>query len=260
MKRALLFPLILLLAIILPSANGFCQARRDTINIDLGRGNRTTAGGWNNLIDQKAGAIGNLINSRGNNTGVSVAVTDPFNSINEANYAADDSLNIPLSASRDSFWGSTNFLEGAQEPTGGVTFSNLQVGTAYNFEFFASRGNVTNNRVSKYVVEGTTRQEVNLNASRNTSNVVRVRNVMPKADGAITVTAMEGVGNNDPNGTFFLGVIKVNYLNSVDPGPKSVKVKFPNGAEELKAGKPARITWERNNIGAIDIQYSIDNG
>ncbi|MGV3539108.1 MAG: T9SS type A sorting domain-containing protein [Rufibacter sp.] len=250
--------LFLLLLLNLVSFSGYAQ-NRETINIDLGRfDHRTLEAGWNNLYEHQDGYVVNLVNQSGQPTGIGIAVTDAFNNINEANGTADDTLGIPKPAARDSFWGSKVLQEGALEPTGGVTLSHLHVGTAYSFAFFGSRGTVTNNRVTKFIVEGATTQEVNLNTSRNTSGMVRVSNMMPRPDGTITVTATTGDGNDDTNGTYFFGAMKVSYEKSA--AAKYVNLGYPVDSEVLRTGRRAVITWESSNVATVDIEYTPDGG
>src|SRR5690554_1651805 len=78
-----------------------------TVNIDFGSTMNTTLGAWNNITDPKAGAIENLINNQGINTGIKIAITDAFNADNSDGLELDGSYGIPASASGDSFFGNT---------------------------------------------------------------------------------------------------------------------------------------------------------
>ncbi|MFC6997195.1 GDSL-type esterase/lipase family protein [Rufibacter roseus] len=240
------------------------QGTKDTINIDFGNGTRLSTGGWNNVTDSKAGAVANLVNYQGVNSNIAVAVTDAFNDgSNTAGAAADDSLRIPYNASSDSFFGSKRSAVGGFEPTGGVTFSNLNPQTAYSFAIFANRVDpVANaNRETKYTVTGKTTQVVASNPAGPKGYFVRVSNMMPADDGTITVIATTGDNNTNADGYYYLGVIRITYLNtSSTAGPKSVKLLSPNGNESWEAGKQVTVSWQSENIISADLEYSTDNG
>lgn len=240
------------------------QSKRDTVNIDFGNSTRLSTGTWNNVTDSKTGSVNNLINYQGLNSGITVAVTDAFNDgSNTAGAAADDSLRIPSNAATDSFFGSKRAAVGGFEPTGGVTFSNLSPQTAYSFAIFASRvdtGTGGTNRETKYTVTGKTTQVVAMNPSGAKGYFVRVSNMLPADNGTITVTATTGTNNTNPDGYYYLGVIRITYLNNATVGPKSLAVTYPNGAERWEAGKQVFIGWNSENIISANLEYSTDNG
>lgn len=260
----LLAPFVLCILQLTTSYQASAQVRKDTLNIDFGNSTRISAGNWNNVTDSKVGAVSDLINYQGLQSGIGVAVTDAFNDgSNTAGAAADDSLRIPYNASSDSFFGSKRAAVGGFEPTGGVTFSNLNPQTAYSFALFSNRADTgTNgtNRETKYTVTGKTSQSVSMNPSGAKGYFVRVSNMLPADDGTIRVTATTGENNNNPDGYYYLGVIRVTYLNNASVGAKSLTLTYPNGGEKWEAGKQVFIGWQSENIITADLEYSIDNG
>ncbi|SDL96871.1 Por secretion system C-terminal sorting domain-containing protein [Catalinimonas alkaloidigena] len=249
-----------LLAFLLLVSTAFpAFAQLDTIRIDLGASAFPSAAPWNNLTDEKAGAIEDLLNQAGLNTGISVAVTDAFNGNNTNGLPANDSLSIVGEASRDSFFGSKVPAVGGNEITGGVTFSGLDPNTAYSFGLFASR-EATDNRETTYTVEGATSETVSLNAASNVDSMARVHNLYPSAEGTIVVTATTGVNNNNPSGYYYLGVIEVAYVNTAGPGEKMLTLLSPNGGEWWEEGAQPQIQWRSTNVATVDISYSTDNG
>lgn len=259
--RKIYLVLFLLLVGGLFSTNGYAQTTRETINIDFGSGSQRSPVPWNNISDPTAGAVADLTTDQGYSTGISIAITSPFNAMNNVTATADDTLGIHPMAATDNFYGNTSAFGGKTIPMAVLTISNLDVDKAYSFAFFGNRASVSENRETLYTVEGLTNPDpVALNVSSNTSKMVRVSNVMPKPDGTIMVVVEKGPNNKNTTGFFHISAMKISYASTVDRGPKSVKVKYPNGAEEWKAGREVAIAWERNDVASVDIAYSTDNG
>lgn len=230
-----------------------------TINIDFGSAQNTTSGAWNNITDPKAGAVENLMNDEGINTGIKIAITDAFNADNGDGLELDEMYGIPASASRDSFFGNTADWGGI-EPTAALTLYNLDPDTEYSFSFFASRGGVGDNRETKYTVQGKTTVVENLNAANNASEFAEVEGMLPNEDGTIVISLEKGDNNDNFHGFYYLGTMQITYLNTVAPGPKDISLIYPNGEAALRGGSTVDISWERANVLFVDIDYSTDNG
>lgn len=112
-------------------------AQTDTIHIDFGDPSYTTNTPWNNLTDYLAGSLSNLTNAKGISTGISIAVTDSFSSVNTGCTTTDPTL--PANATCDHFFGNVVPAFGLHQPTAGFTLSGLDPAVAYDFGFFASR-------------------------------------------------------------------------------------------------------------------------
>lgn len=231
----------------------------DTIYIDLGSDATMTSDGWNNLTLQRTGSISDLINISGINTGIAVSVTDAFNGVNTSGMVADPSLDIPSSAAGDSFFGNTVDWSGAIEPSGGITFSNLDISTPYSFTIFASR-EASDNRETKYTVSGSSTVEILLDAAGNTSNLAVVNDLLPASNGTISIIASPGENNTNSYQFFYMGVVKVFFENSYIPPVPELKLTYPVGGELMEEGKTKTIKWESKSVSEIDIEYSADSG
>lgn len=145
-------------------------AQTEEVYIDFGGSN--TAFPWNNLSNPSSGSVDNLVNNYGFATTIDVAVVDAFTGANSSGTQTPNaSLNLPSSASGDSFFGNTSDFNGQLEPTAGITLSDLDVNTEYTLTLFASR-TATDNRETEYVLTGATTETQYLNPSGNTDNVV----------------------------------------------------------------------------------------
>lgn len=181
------------------------------IKVDFG--STASTGTWNNLADYTtAGAIGDLINTNSNATGIALSVHDAFTGVNTAGTTAPSaSIGFDATATADSFFGSVGDHGGIVEPTGGITLSGLSTNTKYSFSIFASREGSTDNRETQYIIEGSTKDTVYLDASSNTSNVASLQDMVPSAEGKITINVAPGSNNNNEKKYYYLGAIIINY-------------------------------------------------
>jgi len=181
------------------------------INVDFG--SSLSSGNWNNLTLATGGeTISDLVNMEGNSTGYSIYVSDAFTGINVAGTTSPDaSLDLPSTATSDSFFGSAGAHSGVIEATGGVTLGGLSTASKYTLSFFASRDGSTDNRETQYVVTGETTETVYLNAANNTSNMATATNMIPASDGTITVVASPGPNNTNSLHYYYLGALRVEY-------------------------------------------------
>lgn len=252
-------PILLSLSILLIVPLTLIAQIDDTIRIDLGDSDASTPGGWNNLSMQRTGSIESLVNIHGIPTGIKVAVSDAFNGINTAGLAADASLEIPSTASGDSFFGNLLEFSGSTEPSGGITFSNLDVDVPYSFTIFASRS-ATDNRETKYVATGANTGEALLNVASNTSDIAVINEIMPAPDGSISLIASPGENNNNSYGFFYMGAVNIYFENNYVAPPKSISLISPNGGEIWETGKTPVIRWTSVSVPELRIEYSTDLG
>lgn len=106
------------------------------IFIDLGSKNyMTTAPGWNNLTDYETGYIENLINNKGELTGIGISVDSPFDSIHINGYTEDFGDYYYHTVSKDGFFTSdlARFL-----------ISGLNPNKYYRITVFASSDTISN--------------------------------------------------------------------------------------------------------------------
>ena len=245
--------IIFIIALILSSS---MHAQRDTILIDFG--NNLSAFPWNNIENTNNGVIRDLINSDGLNTGIQIEVSDAFNGINNSGTTEPSAdLNIPATASGDSFFGNTVEFSNRTEPTGGLIISNLDITSTYTIEIFSSRV-ANDNRDTDYIITGSSTDTLTLSVSSNQTKTISFT-TLPTSDGTLTVTASPGENNDNANGFFYLGVIKLSY-EEVPLVPRSLSLDIPNGGEFWQVNKSADISWISKNISLITLEYSVDNG
>ncbi len=216
--------LISILCLGLLFGRAYATTPPDTVLIDFG--DNLSPAPWNNLSNPRDGAIADMLTTTGLSSGIGIAVSDSFNNINlGGTQAPDPSLQLPASASGDSFFGNTAPFGGQTQPTGAVVLSGLNLTTAYNFTIFASRNSVADNREAQYTITGNTVQVIYLNASNNTANVATLNNMRPASDGTITIEAAPGPNNTNGSGFYYLGTIRMVYtLTRID----SIGIDFGN--------------------------------
>ena len=180
----------------------------DTIYLDCG--SALSAGNYNNLDNAVSSSVGNMINSQGESTGISVTIHDAFTGINTGGTSSPDpSVELLSTATSDNFFGSVIEHEGIIEPTGGFTLSGLDYHSLYSFSFFASRMGVGDNREAKYKVTGMETDSVLLDASNNTTNVAVIDEIQPLVDGTITIDVSPGPSNDNSKNYYYIGAIRI---------------------------------------------------
>lgn len=231
-----------------------------TINVDFG--STLSTGAWNNLTMPTGGEVlSDLVNTEGNSTGISLWVHDAFTGINVAGTTAPDaSINIPVSGSSDSFFGSVGAHSGVIEATGGVTLGGLSSTSKYTLSFFASRDGAADNRETQYKVTGATIETVYLDASNNKNNLAVVSNMVPAADGTIKVDVCPGPNNNNSLKYYYLGVLRIGYA-PVNTGISEVSGDLTSEIATSVYPNPFRdaVTFECLLPEAGDLQIKIYN-
>jgi lysophospholipase L1-like esterase len=228
--------------------------QNDTICIDFGTDTKLSGNNWNNLTTARAGSISDMITLQGDNTGINLAVSKAFSSVNTSGTEAEASTGILTSASEDSFYGKNGTTPCE------ITISGLDVSTPYSFEIFGGRGGVTDNRTTQFTVIGSTTEVDSVNTSNNTSELAKVADILPKNDGTITISVEAAASNINPSGYFYLGALKLIYHDADASDERVTTVVSPNGGESWQVGGTAAIKWESNNVSTVDIDYSADNG
>ncbi|RIH65435.1 T9SS C-terminal target domain-containing protein [Mariniphaga sediminis] len=183
------------------------------INIDFGSDQNMTTPNWNNFTanHNNPDSVMQLIDSGGNETGIDAYVYDTFSSVNSSGTTTPDvTLDMPASATSDSYYGHAGEFNGKEVPTGGFKFVNLDPNTAYSFTIFGSR-TATDNREAKYTVTGQNMGTASLNAASNTSEVATIENINPDGNGVITLDVSKGENNDNSVGFFYIGAIRIAY-------------------------------------------------
>jgi hypothetical protein len=189
-----------------------------SILIDFGTTTQLSTGNWNNVNDHQAASV-TLIDDAGNQTGITLTVTDPFYNgynTNGTTTPTGDATIFASTSTSDNFfcngavWGST-----PANPVGIITLSGLNPNKIYSFVVFASRMSVTNIREAKYTFTGSNgSKSANLNASNNTSNVAVISEVLPTSQGVIEFKSEAGPNNDSVEKFYFLGAMKINVVDN----------------------------------------------
>lgn len=229
----------------------------DTLLIDFGT--ILSPDPWNNMTDAGSGDIADIIKSDGFLSGYGIRVTDPFTGVNDAgSQSPNPETGISPEASGDSFYGSTELWSGTINPTGAVQLYNLNPDKEYEVFIYASRV-ATDNRETKYVVEGATVDSFLYQVSSNTDSIIAVT-LQPNVNGEINVMASPGPNNNNSYGFFYLGAMKVVYEHEEPSDERELSLIRPNGGEIWRVGDTAQVKWQKKNIAEVILDYSTDNG
>jgi hypothetical protein len=183
------------------------------VQIDFGDLNQQTPGNVNNITHLQ-NPLFNLVDTAGNGSGIGLEVLDAFwpgSNTNGAGTPTGDAAGIPGSAAVDNLFGSEVAFGGFTEPTGGFVLTGLDGSgqTLYDFMFFGSRMNVTDNRWTRYTVTGAGEDSAALNTSNNTSEVAWVTGMAADANGEIYVEVGADLLNNNSFKFYYLGFLEI---------------------------------------------------
>lgn len=242
--------------IILSLCVGQIHAQTSTIRVDFG--SNPSAAPWVNYANPNSGVLENLPNAFGVPTTISLEVFDAFNGINtNGTQNPDPSLDIPNTASGDSFFGNTVTFSGKIEATGGIRLSNLDPEKEYTLTVFASR-DASDNRETQYICTGSKQDSAFLNVANNRNTVVTFVDY-PSAEGTIEIVASPGPNNNNSYRFFYLGALIIEYPADFIPDPE-LHVVQPNGGEFWQVGKTVKIVWTSTTPSPTVLDYSTNDG
>lgn len=235
-----------------------CSLHAQSTSVLIDFGNTASPAPWNNISDTKNGAISGLLNTFGLNSGIDIAITDAFNGINtNGSSMPDPALDMPASATGDSFFGNTVIFNNDVQPTGGIRLSKLDTGKVYHLTLFASRMSVSDNRETRYILIGAETDTLYLNVANNSSMSVGT-SMKPSAAGLLEVLVSPGPNNTNSNGFFYLGALRLNY--EATPPAEAISLIRPVGGEFWQSGKTVRVLWSGYTQQALALSYSIDGG
>lgn len=168
---------------------------------------------WNNvpntLASNPAGVLENLVRADGVATTAALRMVSRFNGANEN--GTTGTAPFPTPATRDSLFGNTELFSGLENVTPIFQLTGLDPTTDYALEFYGSRMGVSDNRETRYTVQGTVEQSVDLNISNNESSIAALPVVRPNAAGEITISLAPGPNNDNANHFVYLGVLRVSW-------------------------------------------------
>ena len=188
--------LLLLAALVLGFVNVQAQTLGQTMYIDFG----VTGGSkgavtpnpdknghyWNNTTNKAVGGLTDIINGANVDTGVDMEVTDDFVVNLASNFGPDVNTNTLGDLDIATAYQDYFYLE-STNPTGQLTFKNLNPAKLYKFSVFGSRIVANSVRQSKYVFTGATTVTGDLFTSENVSNLYTTTLMAPTATGTLTL-------------------------------------------------------------------------
>ncbi|WP_149525977.1 DUF4886 domain-containing protein [Sphingobacterium hotanense] len=178
-------------------------------------GNNAASERWNQLSSFLAGTSASLKDSLGSYTGIKATITERFNSVNaDGPTTTTTPLNMPANVSKYSYFGNSKAdFGGMRIVQSKVELTGLDKDLKYNLSFFGARGNVSDNRETKYICKGLNEVSVALNTSSNSSNIAVAKDVQPDANGKITITITAGENNNNGTGFFYISALRLMSSN-----------------------------------------------
>jgi predicted esterase len=187
---------------------------------------------WNNTNSGPAlgSTFPNLKDDNGNNSGLSMTITQPFTGDNPFGMNTGNNSGIyPDNVISSTYWVDINV-------TGQLKISGLNLAKKYNFVFFASRDG-SGDRTTNYTVGTST---VSLNASYNTQNTVTISDITPDANGEAFIDVK--AGGNSIYG--YIGAIVVQtYTPAVsDLDPSLIMAKKNTGLFNGDLANTSKVT------------------
>lgn len=170
---------------------------------------------WNPLPSPAAGAsINDLLDKEGAKTGISITIIERFNGTNtDGSKTTNTDLNMPASVSGSSYYGNSfGEFGGAKVEQSVLLIAGLNKDISYDFCFFGSRS-ASDNRDTKFIVEGRNDGTSSVNTASNSDKVACVTDIYPDADGLIRITVTAGDNNNNATGFYYLGAMRISGSN-----------------------------------------------
>lgn len=177
--------------------------------------------GWNGFIgsanSKEGSSIFNLKDSKGNETGISVRITETFNNRNtNGETVTSTEFNIPKSISTYNYYGNSGEAWGNKNiKQSSFILSGLIKDKKYNLCYFGSRSGIaaSESREVKFISKGSNEVIVNLESANNKSNIVCANDLQPNDKGEITVTVTAGDKNNNKYGFYHITAMRISAAN-----------------------------------------------
>ena len=166
---------------------------------------------WNKIGHLEGSTVPNLKDEDDDYTNISITITERFNGMNSnGEKETTTEFDMPSSVSGQSYFGNSKGVwDGIEIRQSQFKLSGLNKNATFNLCFFASRGGVSDNRETKYIVSGENSKTVNLNTTKNKTNIVCAENIKPDTNGDIIVTVSAGDNNDNAYGFYFLGAMRL---------------------------------------------------
>ncbi|MBT5708254.1 MAG: hypothetical protein HOI66_18225, partial [Verrucomicrobia bacterium] len=173
---------------------------------------------WNNVTESIStsdeGTLNSLVNVSGGGTGIGLQMTSRFNGVNRN--GTTDSMLFPSSATQDSLYGNTEAFNGLEDVLPSFKLTGLNPDNRYSLTFFGSR-TATDNRETRYTVNGSNSGVGTLNVASNVDQQVTVEGIIPDTDSEITISIGPGPNNDNSSHFTYLGAMQVDWENVFVP-------------------------------------------
>lgn len=199
---------------------------KKSVNIDFG--STTSDKPWNNMANPTTGSISNLKNAAGENSGISITLSDPFNSSNLSGPTSTTTeLLLPQSVSVDCFYGNAaGVWDSKTEVTGGFSIGGLKPDVKYTFSFFSSRTGVTDNRETQFTLTGQSQEIAYCDAANNTSAIAKIIDVVPSVQGTVEVSVTAGPNNSNSNKFFYINAMQILPQDTIGTHISEISEKY----------------------------------
>ena len=215
-------PTAIVLSTVLASIVGTASA--SVLFVDLGRPDmQSNPLTFNNLTNESQ-SIANAIDENGTLTGMTIDITESFFTIGPPSSLGSEAptgiaAQFGADATDDYLFGHTGPFAGeADNSLSTIEFGNLDANTFYSFTIFAARTGVNDNREAQYDFTGANNASGLLNASNNDSEVLILAGLLADDSGTITLDISAGPNNDNGNGFYYLGAIRIDTRPVPSPG------------------------------------------
>ncbi|HQB28242.1 MAG TPA: DUF4886 domain-containing protein [Paludibacter sp.] len=211
-----------------------------TSRINLSFGSESSDPTWNSLIDVNLDAKAvDLRDIYGDITDVDAVITRRFGGINSSGPASTTTeLNMPSDVTSKSFYGNKNQFGGVITPTAGIKFTSLDKNETYDFSIFASRMTSYDNKETYYKFSGKNLADtiLYLDASNNSSKLVKAIGIAPNDNGEIELEIGPGPNNNNSYGFYYITALSFTPQNAMSGVNNLVRFSlnaYPNPFDKL---------------------------
>lgn len=182
-----------------------------TGSIYLNFGTAAAPAGWNGLTGFTVGSSVALKNTTNNYTGVGAVIAERFNGANTSGEATTTTeFNMPSAVSSSAFFGNSKAaFGGLLIVQSKIKITGLNKDQRYNFCYFGSRNNSTDNRETKFITTGKNEVIVRQNSSNNKTIISCADGVQPTDAGEVVITVTSGESNNNGSGFFYINAMRI---------------------------------------------------